>query len=142
VLNLLKSVETCLHINYSLASEEMMVADARKHGFAKRVGRLREELELTQAELGRKVGVSGTCVWNWESANTYPRSTNTMRRLAQALATTVEFLSAGEEPRENQSRASNGQRSIADIILEARQKVAAAAGLSVDNVRVVLDWSD
>lgn len=114
---------------------------ARKQMFAKRVGQLRQEQELTQAELGRKVGVSGTCVWNWEGANTYPRPM-TMRRLAEALRTTVEFLSGEKAAETNAILASDKQRSLAEIILEARQNVAAAAGLSIDRVRVVLDWGE
>lgn len=119
----------------------MISSAARKRAFAKRVGQLREELELTQAELGRKVGVSGTCVWNWEGANTYPRPM-TMRRLAEALRTTVEFLSSERVAETNAPTVSDNQRPLAEIILEARQNVAATAGLSVERVRVVLDWGE
>jgi len=119
-----------------------MADGVKKRIFAQRISRLRDERALTQAELGRKVGVSGTCIWNWECGNTYPRPT-AMRRLAQVLGTTVEFLNGGGESAEKHSNHdSNHKQSLADVILEARQNVSAAAGLQLDKVRVILDWGD
>lgn len=113
---------------------------SRKELFCKRVVELRERRELTQAELGRQAGVSGTCVWNWERGNTYPRP-GTMKRLAQALGTSPAFLSGNE----SNVISTEGQpvgRPLAEIIAHAREMVASAAGVPLSKVRVVLDVGD
>ena len=65
-------------------------------GFPHRVSTLREGKGLTLAELGRAAGVSGTCVWNWENGNTFPRA-NTLRTLAADLGTTASYLVEGSD---------------------------------------------
>jgi transcriptional regulator with XRE-family HTH domain len=119
----------------------MVSSTTKKEAFARRVSRLRQDRELTQAELGRKVGVTGTCVWNWEGANTYPRPL-AMRRLAQALGTTIEFLTNGENHLTNERTHTREQKSLAETIFEARHLVAAAAGIPIERVRITLDWGD
>ena len=119
----------------------MAVSAAKKRSFSKRVIDLREERELTQAELARKVDVTQTCVWNWESANTYPRPM-AMKRLAQALGTTPAHLNGEEADSSFGVDGENANRPLAEIIMEARERVAAAAGLAVSKVRVVLDCGD
>lgn len=121
----------------------MTAAASSREQFSQRVAELRQQQELTQAELGRKVGVSGTCVWNWEGGNTYPRP-GALRRLAEALGTNVPFL-AGELVNVTPTGLSAGRnstKSLAEIIMEARQAVAAAAGVPVNKVRVVIDCGD
>ncbi|MGQ0589824.1 MAG: helix-turn-helix domain-containing protein [Sphingosinicella sp.] len=67
-------------------------------GFARRVAKRREEKGLTLAELGRAAGVSGTCVWNWENGNTFPKAP-ALRALAAALGATATYLVEGpDEP--------------------------------------------
>jgi len=118
-----------------------MAADQEfKNVFSKRVAELREQRDLTQAELGRKAGVSGTCVWNWESANTYPRPA-TLKRLAQALATTPDRLT-GRDAKQTAGRGQEQIRPLAETIMDARQMVASAAGVPLSKVRVVLDCGD
>lgn len=119
----------------------MAVSSAVRQVFGKRVASLREERELTQVQLGKKVGVTGTCVWNWEGGNTFPRPA-ALNRLAQALGTTVEFLSSGKDSRLMEQGESAAHRPLADIIMEARETVARAAGVPVNKVRVVLDIGD
>lgn len=120
----------------------MPVNSSTKRHFSRQIAILREQHELTQAELGRKVGVSGTCVWNWEGGNTFPRPA-TLRRLAEALGTSVTNLvgdSVGSI-----SGSENGRsepKPLAEIIMEARRSVAGAAGVPISKVRVVLDCGD
>jgi transcriptional regulator with XRE-family HTH domain len=110
-----------------------------KEVFAQRLAQLREEHALTQAQLGKKVGVSGTCVWNWEGGNTFPRPA-TLARLAQALGTDVQHLT-GRRGAAQESSPGAGQP-LADVIMDARRTISAAAGVPISSVRVVLDVGD
>ena len=120
----------------------MAVDESIKRHFSRRIASLREQHELTQNELGRKVGVSGTCVWNWEGANTFPRPV-TLRRLAEAFGTSVADLAGNSVGTINDSeRSASELKPLAEIILEARRSVAGAAGVPVSKVRVILDCGD
>lgn len=112
-----------------------------RHGFARRLAGLREERNLTQVQLGKMVGVTGTCVWNWEGANTFPRPA-ALDRLAQVLGTSAEYLSCGAEAAPTKADKRSGRRPLAEIIAEARETVAQAAGVPVTKVRIVLDIGD
>ena len=117
----------------------MAIGKGARQAFSKRVLQLREERGLTQIQLGRRVGVSGTCVWNWETGNTFPRSA-AMTKLADALGTSVDYLSIGN----GASKSNNDvdRRSLNVVIEEAREAVANAAGVPISKVRVVLDYGD
>jgi len=112
-------------------------------GFALRVKQCRARLGHTFAEVGEKAKVSGQCVWNWEHGNTSPRA-ETLRRLASALETSVAYLVEGKRsPSEELTSEENSpkpDRPLSEVIQLARVSVAAAAGLNVDQVRVVLDY--
>jgi transcriptional regulator with XRE-family HTH domain len=120
-----------------------MMANIYKEAFAAKIMALREQLGLTQQKLGQKVGVSGTCVWNWENANTYPRPA-TLSRLASALGTTVAHLNGNDQENETLHRNSKSRESVegstlSDIVEDARRRIARAAGVPICNVRVTLD---
>jgi DNA-binding XRE family transcriptional regulator len=67
--------------------------------FAQRVTARRIGCGLSKSGLAREVGVTGTCVWNWEQGNTHPRP-EIRAALARALRTTWAFLETGTHPRE------------------------------------------
>lgn len=67
---------------------------ARDLSFADRLRARRIECGLSKSGLAREVGVTGTCVWNWEQGNTYPRP-EIRATLARALRTTWTFLETG-----------------------------------------------
>jgi transcriptional regulator with XRE-family HTH domain len=122
--------------------EIITVNASTKRHFSRQVATLREQHELTQNELGRKVGVSGTCVWNWEGANTFPRPA-TLRRLAEALGTNVaDLVGHPVESASDIETSGREPKSLAEIIVEARRSVASAAGVPLSKVRVVLDCGD
>lgn len=68
---------------------------AAPHSFAFRLKNLREQRRMSKTGLGKAVGVTTTCVWNWEEGNTEPRSEN-MAALAKALAVSPEYLEHGK----------------------------------------------
>lgn len=67
---------------------------AAPHSFASRLKDLREHRRMSKTGLGKAVGVTTTCVWNWEEGNTEPRSEN-MAALAKALAVSPVYLELG-----------------------------------------------
>ncbi|WP_394730010.1 helix-turn-helix domain-containing protein [Altererythrobacter sp. GH1-8] len=67
---------------------------AQPHSFAARLRALRNERGLSKTRLGEMVGVSTTCVWNWEEGNTEPRKYN-LEALADALGVSTNYLELG-----------------------------------------------
>ena len=131
---------------------------AKVNSFAERLIALREERGMTKSGLSRAVGVTTTCVWNWEEGNTHPRA-DTLARLARALATTAAYLERGvipagathstpqpsaastamagaARPSQVESRTPN----LADVIMRARTQIAEASGLRLEQVKVVLQY--
>ena len=116
--------------------------------FGTRVAKARSQKGWTLADLGKEVGVSGTCVWNWEEGNTHPRPAS-LAQLAKAFGVSVEHLLEGEESGET-TDASNDRSSsyadvslsLAEIVSNAREAIAQAAGLPSSKVRISLDYSD
>ena len=118
-------------------------------GFPKRLSALRSEQGLSKSGLAREVRVSTTCVWNWEEGNTFPRP-EALARIASALGTTSKFLANGEAPssvsREQVSsetqlgRAGAAHPDVAKIVQTAREQIAAAAGLELGQVKIILEY--
>jgi transcriptional regulator with XRE-family HTH domain len=116
--------------------------------FGKRVARARAQKGWTLADLGKAVGVSGTCVWNWEEGNTHPRP-GSLVRLAAAFGISTEHLLEGQQVADAVS-ANDGSDapggdvfvSLADLINRSREAIAQAAGLPSLKVRITLDYGD
>jgi transcriptional regulator with XRE-family HTH domain len=118
--------------------------------FGMRVARLRQKSGGSKSDLAKAVGVYVTCIWNWEEGNTNPRAP-ALHRLADALETTPEYLTTGKavisEPRVGSGEGEmtsgeQGQKSLADLIFQARETIAAVAGLPSSRVRIVLDYGE
>jgi transcriptional regulator with XRE-family HTH domain len=152
----MKFVDKCYNLN--IASSHRMEGHAQmairprltkgREGFGKRIAWLRSQKGWTLADLGKEVGVSGTCVWNWEEGNTHPRPAS-LASLAKALEVTPEHLLDGQA--EQKSLPTNGNHeaveaetlppiSLAELINRAREAIAEAAGLPASKVRIVLDY--
>jgi transcriptional regulator with XRE-family HTH domain len=120
----------------------------RGETFGTRVAKARSQKGWTLAELGKEVGVSGTCVWNWEEGNSHPRPAS-LAQLAKAFGVSREYLLEGEESVETMD-ASNDRSSsdtdvslsLAEIASNAREAIAQAAGLPSSKVRISLDYGD
>ncbi len=91
----------------------------------------REGLGLTQAELGAAVGVSQTCVWNWEAGYTKPRP-KSLGPLASALKVSVEHLQTGSPV----ERA--GPDTVEGVLDEAKNRLAGILGLPVSRIGLQL----
>lgn len=61
-----------------------------------RILQLRKKLNLTQAELGKRVGVSKATISLWEKSETKPRGENLLK-LARALNCTPEMITEGKQ---------------------------------------------
>lgn len=115
--------------------------------FAKRLAARRQEMGFSKSSFARAIGVTTTCVWNWEEGNTFPRP-EALKSCAATLKTTTAFLERGVEPTDGHAEpplpafavAETRVPSLEEIIRDARRKIAAAAGLSFEQVKVVLEF--
>ncbi|MBQ2665075.1 MAG: helix-turn-helix transcriptional regulator [Clostridia bacterium] len=60
--------------------------------FAEKLRNRRKELNLSQADLAKKSGVSRRTIANYESGDSYPKSADTYARLAEALDVSEDSL--------------------------------------------------
>jgi transcriptional regulator with XRE-family HTH domain len=99
-----------------------------------RIKTLREGLGLSQAELGTAVGVSQTCVWNWEGGYTKPRP-KSLAALASTLKVSVEHLETGI-PMERA-----GPNTVEGVLDEAKTRLAGILGLPLARIGLQLTIS-
>lgn len=109
--------------------------------FAEKVKDARNELGLTQPQLGEMCGVSGRAVQTYEKGEKKPRQ-STMIKLAKALKVSVKFLSddACENPVEDiekdsyieEARERYGAKGVRDVsaLLDENQALFAGGELS------------
>ena len=103
-----------------------------------RIHDLRLQAGLSASGLAAKVGVSPTCVWNWEQGNTHPRPHNVMA-LAAALRVPSEVIT-GDAPISAAQPAVEGRPETVDAILErAKQQIAVL--LKLPATRIQLSFS-
>lgn len=65
----------------------------------KRIRALREQKEYTQEEFGPMIGLSEGASAQWETGRVIPKMSN-LKKIADALDTTTEYLWAGDDPDE------------------------------------------
>jgi transcriptional regulator with XRE-family HTH domain len=100
-----------------------------------RIRSARTEQGLSLNALAKKLGVTSTCVWNWDHDNTSPRP-DALPRLADALGVNVEWLRNGGDSR----KPSVAEPETLDAILTStRARIASL--LSVDASRVGLSFN-
>lgn len=104
-----------------------------------RIRHLRNRRGMTMRGLAAAVGVSKPTLWKWESDQVRPRH-KTMQRLADELGVSELELVYGTpdlgEPEEI------GQGSLAEIVRDAKKRIAEAAGVDEAKVDVSIDWGD
>ena len=112
--------------------------------FASRLRTLRENRRLSKTTLAKAVGVSTTCVWNWEEGNTEPRPDN-LAALSEALNAPIDYLQSGSEWDEAPSdtpltKTLNGGATLAEVIADAKIRIAKLAGIPPEKVNVSLEY--
>ena len=70
------------------------VFTARNQGFADRLRELRKQKELSQTELGERIGIHYTHVGRYERGTSMPNS-ETLKRIAETLGVTGDYLLDG-----------------------------------------------
>lgn len=106
------------------------------NGISQRIKDLRKSRGLSKSELARKTGVTPTAVWNWEDTEVVPRG-ETFGLVAQALGVSETYLRTGEG---SAASAAPLGRTVATIIEEARNEIAAITGITVNNVRLNVEF--
>ena len=97
-----------------------------------RIKTAREKLGLSQAELGAAVGVTQTCVWNWEAGYTKPRP-RSLGALAATLKVSVDHLETGSAV----ERA--GPDTVEGVLDEAKSRLAGILGLPISRIGLQLN---
>ena len=104
-----------------------------------RIKRLRKNRGLSMRALAGLAGVSKPTLWKWESDRVRPRHT-TMQRLAVELGISeLELVYGAPAVHENEALESG---SLADIVRDARRRIADAAGVDESRVDVRIDWGE
>lgn len=116
----------------------------RSSSFADRLRLLREKKRLSKSALARQLGITTTCVWNWEEGNTVPRPEN-LRALSGALGVPMDYLQdgAGWEGAPSVSHEEGGpevKSTLPQVIAEAKLRIARLAGIAPENVNISLDY--
>jgi transcriptional regulator with XRE-family HTH domain len=101
-----------------------------KESIGNRIRSVRGEKEMTASQLARSVGVTPTAVWNWEENGRRPHQA-TLSSVARVLGVTIEFLLYGKA-----EEATTNSATVAEIIEEARSKIARTTGIALERVRV------
>ncbi|MBK0401215.1 helix-turn-helix domain-containing protein [Limibaculum sp. M0105] len=114
------------------------------HSFAARLRKLREERGMSKTGLGKAVGVSTTCVWNWEEGNTEPRPHN-LAELARVLRVSGAYLEFGSDRNAPDDGAgckvsAAPEESLSSVINDAKQRIAKLAGIGPERVKISLDY--
>ena len=102
--------------------------------FGEKVKKLRKDMNLTQEQLGAKIGVSGRSVGSYEDGTSYPRYRKTYTALAQVFGVDEDYLRSENEiymETVGQMYGTRGQRQANAILTEAR-RLFAGGDLSED----------
>jgi transcriptional regulator with XRE-family HTH domain len=102
---------------------------AKETNIGERIRSIREKRQMSASELARLVHVTPTAVWNWENSGTRPRQ-GALSSIARVLGVTNDFLLSG-----NAEAAPSGE-TVAEIIEEARSKIAKTTGFALERVKL------
>src|ERR671920_320512 len=98
----------------------MAISEADREAFAKRFAYLRHRGGFTQTEIGRKLGMSPTIAYYWESGKVYPKP-GAIMRLADLFEVSETYLVTGEIS-ETDTKVGPAQP-LVEAIANARQKI-------------------
>jgi transcriptional regulator with XRE-family HTH domain len=104
-----------------------------------RLKALRLRRGLTLESVARPLGVTRSCVSQWERGRSAPGA-KYFEQLAETLDTSVAYLLTGENE-EGSSRPASIVVEAPDVVLQARKDIARALRLDLSKVRVEIDHS-
>lgn len=104
-----------------------------------RIRSAREARGMSPSELARLVKVSPTAVWNWEGKDRKPHS-ETLAALAKVLAVSPEYLLSGNGA--SATDAIKLKETVADVVEEARSRIATLTGFAPEKVKLRLEFVD
>lgn len=111
-------------------------AAATASSIGARLKELRTRRRLTLESVARPLGVTRSCVSQWERGRS-PPGAKYFETLAETLNTTVAYLLTGA------SEGSASDRTLVveapDVVLRARKDIARALGIDLSKVRVEID---
>jgi transcriptional regulator with XRE-family HTH domain len=113
-----------------------MTAEHSATSIGARLKDLRVRRGLTLETVARPLGVTRSCVSQWESGRS-PPGTKYFDRLAQTLSTSVTFILTGANEQLPPTKTLKVE--APDVVLRARRDIADALGLHVSKVRVEID---
>jgi ribosome-binding protein aMBF1 (putative translation factor) len=105
-------VPTRKSVRMNMAPEKTTAGEDRE-AFGQRVRVERDNLGLTQAELGAELEVHESTVSNWETGDHYPQAKK-MRALAAFLNVTVLWLRTGREEQHGDTHRARERRDAED----------------------------
>lgn len=105
--------------------------------FGARIAELRTHSGYTLQELADQVGVSRAALWKWENESAIPRHER-LNALSKAFGVSVDYLVAGA--RSAPSGVMERAEILHELIIEAKQTIATAAGIRPDRVTITLDY--
>ncbi len=89
---------------------------------------LRADNKLSQAQLAEAIGVSARTVQNYETANIYPKTRDTYKKLADALGVDVNYLLTEDEEFITEAQKRYGTKGKADALELVSQLAGMFAG--------------
>jgi transcriptional regulator with XRE-family HTH domain len=107
------------------------------NGMGKRIADTRKERRMSASALAKLVRVTPTAVWNWEKNGTMPR-VEVFAEIAKVLGVSEEYLRSGNGASDSSKL---GRQSIAAIIDQARNDIAALTGLPPDRVKLNVEFA-
>ena len=82
--------------------------------FSEKIRFLRKKNKLSQAELGKKVGVSNRAVSKWETGESFP-STDTLLSIATVFGVTLDFFLKNDEKQVRKKEVESGMESLREL---------------------------
>lgn len=105
-----------------------------------RLFRLRHERGLSRAALSERTGFSRPSIWAWETGKTVPRRGNLVT-LADVFGLGVDDLIFGDVlALAHGAVPAAGQERVRDAVQSSRERIAAAAGVEPDDVKISIEY--
>jgi transcriptional regulator with XRE-family HTH domain len=107
--------------------------------FAKRLRNMREARGMTRSAFARRVSVTPTAVWNWETQYARPKP-NALSKIASVLEVSENFLTTGADSNGSNTPEAEAPESLRSIIDDAMRKIATATGMPLSRIRLSVEF--